>query len=156
MSPNIKPTLQALLIADRIYTDKDTGKKIVAGIFHQLGFVSQEDMDAETQRTGTTPVFSCGNDAGSPFAYISLTDVRGNQSFALRYVELNSESVMFRCDFDINWDDPLMSVDLAIPLPRLPIGKTGVFALELLWNDEPLGTFRVQVKQIKLPPAKET
>lgn len=146
----MKPVLQALLIADRIYQDTVTGKKVVAGIFHQILFISKEKMQAEASQHGanTLPVIPGGYQTGSPFAYISLTDVKpGRQPFVARYVDLSSDNVLFQVDFHVTVQDPLQIVELVLPLPSLPAIAPGAFAFELLWNDEPLGSYRIIVKE---------
>jgi hypothetical protein len=96
-----------------------------------------------------------GYQAGSPFCYVSLTEIHGEQSFALRFVDLNDNSVLFEMQFKINSPSPLQIIDLGVPLPPLPCDKPGVFALELLWaKDEPLGSCRLIVSEARFK--KET
>jgi hypothetical protein len=145
-----KPILQALLVADRVYEDKFSGKKIIAGIFHTLNFIRKDTFDAEVSKnSGNMPIIAGGFSAGSPYAYASMTAVRGEQEFVLRYVDLSDESVHFQYDFKVNCKDPLASVEVVLPLPPLSTQKAGTFALELLWNDEPLGSCRINVREIK-------
>jgi hypothetical protein len=145
----VKPVLQALLLADRVYEDKVTGKKIVVGIFHSIFFKRKEVFEKELERSGgNLPVSPGGFQAGSPFAYISLTEIRGEQKFVARYVDLSDDNVLFQCTFKASVPDPLQIVDVIVPLPPLPTNKAGVFALELLWKDEPLGAYRIIVKEM--------
>ncbi|MFH1919600.1 MAG: hypothetical protein ABIP48_06950 [Planctomycetota bacterium] len=147
----MKPVLQALLLADRIYEDKATGKKIVAGIFQAVFFKKAEDLKAELEKRGVSGAGMPGGfHAGSPYAYISLTDLRGTQPFVLRYVDLGEDKPVFEAAFTVSSDDPLKTVEIIAPLPPLPTTKAGTFALELLWNDEPLGSFRVTVKELQI------
>ena len=144
----MKPVLQALLLADRIYEDKSTGKKIVAGIFHRLFFqkpakTATIEKDGDDQR-----LIPGGLQAGSPYAYVSLTDVRGTRRFALRYVYLDDDQVILKLDFEVSCDDPLQTVEIVVPLPSLPTPNPGTYALELLCEDEPIGSFRVKVEEI--------
>lgn len=141
----LKPILQSLLIADRIYTDKESGKKIIAGIFQKLVSIPN-DVVKDLALQGNAP-FRQGFQAGSPYAYVSMTDVRGEQEFALRYVALETDSVAFEVTFKVSCDDPLATVEIDLPLPPLPSHTPGVFALELLWgaNSEPIGLYRIQV-----------
>ena len=37
-----KPLLQALILADHVYQDAQTGKKVIAGTFNQLFFFRQD------------------------------------------------------------------------------------------------------------------
>ncbi len=88
-----------------------------------------------------------GMQPGSPWAFLSITDVRGEQGFALRYVFLDDDQVIFETKFTIKSEDRLKAHPVVAALPSLPTGKTGTFALELLWNDEPIGTYRVVVTE---------
>jgi len=97
---NVKPVLQALLLADRIYEDKATGKKIVAGIFQAVFFKKAEDLKAELEKRGVSGAGMPGGfHAGAPYAYISLTDLRGTQPFILRYVDLGEDKPVFEAAF---------------------------------------------------------
>lgn len=147
----MKPVLQALLLADRVYQDKVTGKHIVAGIFSQMLFVKDgakprtKEVDGEERQ-----VVPGGMQAGSPYAYISLTDFQGSERFVLRYVDLDEDTPIFEAPFTVSSDDRLKTVEITAPLPPLPITKAGTFALELLWKNEPLGSFRVIVQEMQI------
>jgi hypothetical protein len=146
----VKPKLQALLVADRIYTDKNTGKKIVAGIFNSLLFATDAKIPKEIEKDGVKQkLIPGGLDPGSPYAYLSLTDIRGTQPFELRYVDLDDDQAIFRTEFQITDMDPLKTFELILPLPPLPTNKAGTFALELLCQDEPIGSYRIQVQPFK-------
>ena len=153
MSPQVKPTVQALVIADHIYTDAGTNKKIVAGIFHTV-FATIIENTTEKPQIIQASISRGGFQMGSPFAYLSLVNVRGEQPFVLRYVDLATDDVRFQVDLQINCRDPLTPVEVSLPLPPLPTDKYGSFALELLWKNEPLGAYRVHVKPLPLPPQK--
>lgn len=145
----MKPILQALLLADRVYQDQFTGKKIIAGTFDKLFFtkksiVQEKEIDGEKRR-----IIPGGMQAGSPYAYISLTEVRGPTRCELRYVNLEDDKSILRTEFMIDCDDPLKTVELIIPLPLLPTEKAGVHALELICNDEPVGAHRITVEEIQ-------
>jgi len=145
----MKPILQALLVADRIYEDRATRKKIVAGIFHHIGFIKAVPVEV-VEKDGVKHQFVPGGiHAGSPYAYISLTEIRGTQPFVLRYVRLADETPLFQTEFQIQCDDPLQTVEVVAPLPPLPAVEPGTYALELLWGIEPIGTFRIQVEEVK-------
>ncbi|MBI1344914.1 hypothetical protein GC163_01345 [bacterium] len=153
-SPAVKPTLQALLVADHAYSDATTGKKIIAGIFHTIYSKTQalpQDRPKGTPMQLQVP--PAGFSMGSPFAYISLINVRGAQPFVLRYVDLGTDVVRFQTDFRVDCQDPLSPVEVVMPLLPLPVDKPGSFALELLWRDESLGTYRIHVKPSPQTPA---
>jgi hypothetical protein len=156
------PRVQAILIADHVYEDRATGKKVVAGIFDKLAFIVpeqlQERIAEQLKEKGIEDagqIVPGGMESGSPTAYIRLTDVRGEQAFVARYVYVNEEQVLFTTSFRINSTDPLQAVDVVLPLPRLPSDKAGTFALELVWNDDVIGSHRIIVKEISLPERDE-
>jgi hypothetical protein len=145
-----KPVLQAMLIADHVYQDKATGKRIIAGIFGRLLFTSKEDVAKELAQLGEGNKVLGGMVAGAPHVYLSMTDLNGVYPFTLRYVSLESDQVLFQMEFGIECNNPLDTVELSFGLPPLPSLKAGVFALELLWKDEPLGSVRVVVDELKI------
>jgi hypothetical protein len=143
----VKPVLQALLLADRIYEDK-SGKKIIAGTFNKLVFCRsaagpQEMVDSSGVKRLIIPG---GTSVGSPYAYISLTEVRGLVHCVLRYVDLGHDKPLFQCEFEIRCEDPLRTIEIVLPMPTLPMNP-GAHALELLCDDEPLGAFRIIVEE---------
>jgi hypothetical protein len=154
----VKPILQALLLADHVYTDSVTGKKIVAGIFHSV-FI-RRDLPEELKKAlegaeVKVRVRASGYQAGSPFCYVSMTEVRGEQHFQLRFVDLADESALLEGGFAATSTNPLDTIEIIIPLPTLPITKTGNYALELLWNSEPLGVHRLKVVEAPEAPNEE-
>jgi len=107
------PLLQALLLADAVYTDGDTGKQVIAGVFNTIS--AHEEMRAFRQKT-------C--------AFVSLTDVRGKTDITLRYVDLTTNQVLMSFGpVFIECEDPLDTVDLPIRVPLLPIPHSWPFAL---------------------------
>ncbi|HEX4000952.1 MAG TPA: hypothetical protein VHX65_20575 [Pirellulales bacterium] len=146
----MKPVLQALVIADHVYEDKSTGKKVIAGTFNQIFFNSPLVAGTPHQAgAGTgTPVHS-GRQAGSPYAYISLTDIHTSARLLLRFVYLsdNPPTAIFQTAIEVRSLDPLQTVELTAALPALPINREGVYAFEILFEDELLGSFRIVSKE---------
>jgi len=168
------PVLQALLVADQIYQDQATGKFVICGIFGSIFFIPHEN---ETGSENSPPANSGGQPAGrsvensgaqlpgsaapapqqmslnrlirvgSPYAYVSLTEVHGQRSFELRYVDLKENTVVFAFEFKVDCRNPLETVQLSLPLPALPVLHEGVFVLELLCEGELLGSHRILTKR---------
>jgi len=144
----VKPVLQALLLADHIYKDT-TGKHIIAGTFNKMVFAKAGaepktvEIDGEEKQ-----LIAGGMQTGSPYAYISLTEIRGKIKCVLRYVNLEQDKALFQTHFSIGCTNPLETVELVLPMPMLP-HVAGVHALELLCDDEPLGSHRVIVEEMK-------
>ena len=148
----VKPVLQALVVADRIYEDKATGKKIIVGTFGRVFFKPPVKRDPGQQ----IQIPSSGMQAGSPFAYVSITDVHEEAKLVIRYVRLDGEPdeqqaamPLFQTgEMVVKCPDRLAHVELVVPLPPLPAVK-GVFALELLSEGELLGSHRIVVEEMK-------
>ncbi|MBS0202334.1 MAG: hypothetical protein JSS49_05485 [Planctomycetes bacterium] len=165
------PVLQALLVADHIYQDQTTGKFVICGIFGTIFFVPNEYPQPEPPTVppavapgaGAAPltgeVRGSGPDAtdpnsrqpslnqyiraGSPYAYVSLTEIRGQKSFQMRYVDLKENHTIFAFEFKVDCRNPLETVQLTMPLPSLPVAPDGAFALELVCEGEILGSHRI-------------
>jgi hypothetical protein len=147
-----KPVLQSLILADHIYEDKLTGKRIIAGIFNRIVRGKRQTKPAPTeaapgQRIVEIP--ATGLQAGSPFAYLSLTEIRGAKSFILQFVNLDDNASLFKSDLKVDCPDPLYTVELTVPLPPLNPSGPGVYALELLCDNEILGSLRIIVDDAK-------
>ncbi len=144
----MKPVLQALLLADRIYRDT-TGKHVIAGTFNRVVFTKDGAKPRTVEIDGEEKQLVLGGvQAGSPYAYISLTEVHGKIECVLRYVNLEQDKALLQIRLDIECADPLETVELVLPLPTLPL-VAGVHALELLCEDEPIGSHRVIVEEAK-------
>lgn len=166
---HIKPVLQALLVADQVYKDASSGKFVVCGIFSNIHVVRAENIPVVHNtpgppgqgESGKKPrvnvsegsVLHGGMASGSPFCFVSMVDVEGTQHFAVRYVRLDDDKVIFNGDLELRSSDRLIAVQGKLPLPPLP-SEVGVYALELLWNGvEPLGSCRIVVSE-ELPKDK--
>lgn len=123
----IKPIIQALLLADNVYTDAETGKRIIAGVFDSITL---------PEIPGEYPHSTC--------VYVSLTAVRGEIDVMLRYVDLESDDVLMEHGpTKLNGDDPIASLDYSAPLPPLPVPHEGIYALEVHVGDELIGMLRI-------------
>ena len=147
----MKPVLQALLLADHVYQDATTGKKVIAGTFNRLRFLKKQRPESpkEVENAGAQRQVIAGVHVGSPYAYISLTDIRGSLSCVLRYVDLEDNKALLETKFSITCDDPLETAEIVVPMPPLPTKKAGIHALELLCNDTPVGSLRITVEEIE-------
>jgi hypothetical protein len=123
----IKPIIQALLLADNVYTDAETGKRVIAGVFDRI----------------TVPEVP-GHFLHVTCLYVSLTEVRGEVDVMIRYVDLDSNEVLLEHGpTNLTSDDPLASIDFSVQVPPLPVPHEGVFALELHANNELVGMMRI-------------
>jgi hypothetical protein len=155
-----KPILQALVLAEHVYDDVRTRNKVIAGTFNRLLVVKVEKSEKGGDVSQPAANVTQQPDAlrklepheisrmGSPFVYISLTEVRGTVPLELRYVDLADNRVLLRMEFAVKADDPLATIEAIIQVPPVLAPHEGVFALELLSNDEPLGFHRVTVDSV--------
>jgi len=127
-----KPVLQALVLADHVYVDAATGKKVIAGTFNEL-----QAAGFPTQFPHVT------------FAYLCLADLRGPTRLELRYVDLaNGEVLMQLEDVRVTAASPLDSTELIVEVPEFPMPHPGTFALEVHCRDELLGSLRINVREV--------
>ncbi len=144
----MKPVLQALVLADRVYQDV-TGKKIIAGTFNTYWFSTKPQVreiagpDGKKQRQ-----IIGGTHAGSPFAYISLTDVCDGTKLELQFVDLTRNRTLFGTAGIINNPQRLSAIELIFALPVLPIQHSGMYAIEVICEGEILGSYRITAKNL--------
>jgi hypothetical protein len=178
-----KPVLQALVLAEHVYQDRTTGKMIIAGTFNRLfihrretppapqqdasvdvglGIPTENPAQAKPVPGGAQPPesfhkldFRAVSRVGSPWAYVSLTEIRGSVPLELRYVDLRDNIIMLRAEFTAAAGNPLETKEMIVPLPVLPAPHPGTYALELLSNEEPLGSLRVYVTETPTPPEQK-
>ena len=145
----MKPILQALLLADNIYRDTKTGKHVIAGTFNKMLLVKDGAKPKAVESDGKQKqVIPAGVQAGSPYVYVSLTEIRGEVNCVLRYVNLDEGRALFQFCFSVKCDNPLETVEVVLPMPMLPHVE-GVHAIELLCNDELIGSHRIILEGIK-------
>lgn len=164
------PVLQALLVADQVYQDQSTGKFVICGIFGSIHFLPPDTEPSPPESApgqpvpgqpapGAGPAPSTPRPmplnrlvrAGSPYAYVSLTEVHGQRMFEMRYVNLNDNQVVFSFEFKIECRNPLETIQASFPLPPLPVAPEGVFVLELICEGELIGSHRILTRSQSKP-----
>lgn len=152
MTP-VLPVLQALLLADHAYKDAQTNKHIVVGIFNRV-FVTKNPPTLNVEHQGQMrPMLIGGMQSGSPYAYFSLTEVNGTIPLELRFVDLDEDKILLHTSLQVAANSKLDTVEGILPLPMLPIPpRRGVYSLELLSNNELLGSVRLVAEEIVIAP----
>ncbi len=145
----MKPILQALIMADHIYQDQQTGKKVICGTFNTFRF-SRKPPVAEVQAPDGSKqtIVAGGGQSGSPYAYLNLTDVVEGTKLRLQFVHLNKNLVLFGTEVVLSNVNRLATVELVFPLPRLPIHEAGVYALEVVCDGETIGSCRITAEDL--------
>ena len=129
----VKPILQALILADQIYVDVRTGKKVIAGTFNQL-------------YSNRFP-----NQLGRiTYAFFCLTEIVGKVELTLRWVDLRDNKVLMQTEpFTVKSNDRLVSVESILEVPPFVMPHPGFFAFELVMKDELIGALRIQVAALE-------
>lgn len=144
----MKPVLQALVLAERVYQDI-TGKKVIAGTFGGVKFSRKPPIveivgpDGQKQQA-----IMGGMMVGSPAAYVSLTDVCDGTTIEIQFLNLTKNLVLFGTAITIPHVDRLSNVELVLPLPVLPITEAGIYALEVLCEGGILGACGVVAEDL--------
>jgi len=124
-----KPVLQALVLADHIYVDSQTNKKVIAGTFNRIWA-----KEFPAQHHAPTWAFLC------------LTDVQRDCEITLRYVDLKDQMVLLEAaPLTLKSDDRLASDELVVQVPPFPMPHAGVYAFEVYADDELIGSLRISV-----------
>ena len=145
----MKPVLQALVVADHVYRDGETHKHIIAGTFNSYKFSLKSPVAQMETPDGTKQTLVVGGrSVGSPYAYVSLTDVCPGTIFQLHFVNLSKNIVLFMTEAVIKDPHRLSTIEMIFPLPLLPINEAGVYALEVVWENEILGSWRIMAEDL--------
>lgn len=143
----VKPVLQALVLAERVYEDK-SGKKIIAGTFNTIFFGRIKTIETEWPDGSKRELVPGGTDIGSPSLYISLTDVVDGTEISLQFVNVSKNQVVFGTGFKLVCKDRLATVEIIAPLPPFSrfLKEEGVYSIDVVWKDEILGFHRIVAK----------
>ncbi len=143
----MKPIIQALVLADRVYEDK-VGKKIICGTFNRISTGKVATQQVQMPGGGQGTVMPGGSDPGCPWAYVSLTDVMDNTTLTLEYSNIGDNTSIFQVSVQIQNNDRLATIEIVVPLPPMTVfaPKSGTYSLDVLWNKEIIGSHRVVVE----------
>jgi hypothetical protein len=144
----MKPILQALLLADHVYEDKSTGKKIISGTFNQIMLNTNPPPMVEGPDGVKRPQAQRGSDPGCPSAYISVTDVIDGTELQLQFVNVSTNQQVFECNIKIAAKDRLAVHEIVMPLFPWSVmlgGQAGTYSLDVLCQGELLGSHRLLV-----------
>jgi hypothetical protein len=135
-----KPVLQAILLADYVYTDQLTQKKVIAGTFNQIQF---SEFPASV----------------SVCVYAAITNLQGDFTVTFRYSDLDTNEALLTLagSSTIRSDDRLAVFEFVCYVPQMPAPHPGLYAMELLVDGELVGQSRIRVQGPSFgpPPASE-
>lgn len=150
----MKPVLQSLLLADHVYSDQATGKKIIAGVFNRVQRMKPPARPLEGEAPKPVPIPPTGL-ASTPFVYLALTELHSKSDFVLELTDLAENIGLFKVGFTVDCHDPLQTVEVHFPIPALSLPHAGVYSLGLLWENELLGALRILAADME-PPASSS
>lgn len=131
--PNL--CVQALVLADMIYQDRDSGKYVLAGTFHQLNVPS---LPCTFSRTIGL--------------FISLLSVQGHTKIDVEFVDEHSDDVLMRTQsLEVVGHDQEAVVDFALEVPYLPLPHEGRYLFRLATDGVVLGTAPLTVQVVRPP-----
>lgn len=126
------PRLQSFILADDVYIDAQTGKKVICGTFNKLWAQGMPSLLGRSTK-----------------AYLCLTGCRGKLVVGLKYVDLKDERVLLESPpVTLEWQDPLVPVEVVMDVPPLPMPHPGMYAFEAFCDGERLGVIRVTVEEV--------
>lgn len=128
------PTVQAILVCERIITESGTNKKTLIGVFDAVGLpVSQE---------GPPPAIL------GVHLFARLYDAAGRYSFRVDFVQADTERRIGQAWTEpVELEDPLSAFDFILPLPPLPLPDPGRYEFRLYANDVYLAHVGMRVRR---------
>ena len=117
----VVPLLVAALICDVAVEDPSTGKKNLIGIFDHV-------------TVGAFPT------KRAMFLYFKLADAKGYYDIEVKYIERNSDLEIASAKAMLQVRDRLLTTDLYISFPPLPIPREGRYEFQIWANAVFLGT----------------
>lgn len=149
----VKPVLQALVLADHVYTDK-SGKMIIAGTFNRIirkTFTVPEVPPTPDPTMGKPRrLVLGGTDLGCPWFYLSLTDVIDGTQLLLQFVHHGKNEVLFDTAIGIRNQDRLATIEIARQLPPLApyVQEPGEYSFDVVSEGDILGSHRLIVEVV--------
>ena len=130
-----KPILQAVVLADDVYIDAATNKKIIAGTFNRLW-----------AKEFPTQFGRCTK------AFLVLTNCHGSQKLQIRYVDLRDGSVLLESpEVELTINDPLATNEVVMEVPPFPMPHEGKYDFEVYCNGAPIGSICLSVGKTGTP-----
>ena len=112
------PLPLALLLADNVYQDRESGKWVVAGIFSRVGFRSLPGMQSNLS------------------VFFQVTNISAPVELRLRLEHADGDSVVLDVGGNIKAASPLDVISSKIVLHNVPFQKAGKYWVQLVSADE--------------------
>ena len=147
----MKPVLQALVLAERVYTDSRTNQKVICGTFNHIHLAPDEQRMFETSDGRQELMIPGGADPGCCSAYVSLTEVFFGTELTLTLFNQTRHVPILSTGVRINKESRLDTIELIVPLPPLRkfLTEAGTYSLDVVWDGEILGSHRILVSDAR-------
>lgn len=126
---SVNPVLQCLWLAEDVYSDEETGKLTVAGIFDVIAL----SVGANSYDQPVTLFFA-------------LSGVHGRTDMRLCLVDHSTLELILDRPVMVEGDDPLEVTDVSVRINTMPLARTGVYSWELHYQGEMLSSSRLVVR----------
>jgi hypothetical protein len=117
----VKPQVRAILLADQVYRDEETGKCVIAGTFNRIG----ADRFPATHPTAVL--------------YLNLSDFEGRAELRIRLADDRDGSTLHEHAFEVGSSNRLGSCEVTVRLNNLTFPAPGKYSLEITMGEEYLG-----------------
>jgi hypothetical protein len=118
-----------MILADNVYADRTTGKKVIAGTYDTIW--------AEGFPATFTPVSR---------VFVSLTSIKAPLHLALQFRNAKTQEILLdtKKSLEVNAESPFDTVEVVLELPSLLLPAEGVYSLDLMSDGEMLGSIRIK------------
>jgi len=143
-----------MVLADHVYREV-SGKHIICGTFTRYLLRNNRIEPAEDTEDGGKRHVLKGpvEKAGTPYLYFALLEVYGHVPLELKFVDLSDASVLFETKFSVSSSDPIAISEYVMPIPEhIKSGKEGHYSLDLLHENEILGSWRLNIIKLGEQP----
>jgi hypothetical protein len=81
--------------------------------------------------------------SGSPYLYLALTSIHNKAALNIQFVNQSDGDTIFDALLEVTSSDPVSASEFCVPMPQLPITRPGVYSIDLLYQGEILGSWRL-------------
>ena len=128
------PVLRSFVLAEAVYQEAQTGKKIIAGTFHNV----------------ISPKFPVV--LPSAMVYMALTGAHGTPNFQIRLVDLRDDLVLMETPpLPAQVENPLATAEVILRINGFQFPHPGQYDLEAYCNGERMVGLRISVAQAEGP-----
>jgi len=130
MKIKVKPSVQSILIADRVIQEKNTNKWSIIGVFDRI--IAKK-----------FPIIH-----PSLALYIRLNDAQGKYNIRVEFCDSNGRKLALFKGLTLVVSSRLDNPDFGIQTYNLPIPKPGKYFFNFYFNEEFIKDFPIEIQQI--------